>query len=44
MDNLVSLLLGASIDETMVRCIALIAIIEFTGSIFCLIGSFNRTR
>lgn len=44
MNGLISLLLGASIDETMVRCIALIAIIEFTGSIFCLIGSFNRTR
>lgn len=42
MNGLISLLLGASLDETMVRCIALIAIIEFTGSIFCLIGSFNR--
>ena len=42
MQGLVNLLLGASIDETMVRCICLIAIIDVVSGIFCLIGNLYK--
>lgn len=42
MQGLVNLLLGASIDETMVRCICLIAIIDVVSGLFCLIGNFYK--
>lgn len=42
MDGLLSLLIGASYDETMVRCVALIAILICVNSIFALIGNFNK--
>lgn len=44
MTGLVNLLMGTSLDETIVRCVALISIIEFVGSIFKLIGSVTSTK
>lgn len=38
MNDLVNLLIGSDVIETLVRCIIFLAIAEFIGGIFALIG------
>lgn len=42
MQGILNLLIGASYDETMCRCVGLIAICIVVNSIFSLIGSISN--